>query len=59
MKNLLIISFILYDYIQNKISLNTGILLKNVLVPRLSNNPFASCFFLYKSSFFSVTYSTF
>ena len=40
-------SFILYNCIQwnciqNKISLNIGILLTSVLMPRLLNNPFAS-----------------
>ena len=45
-KNLLIISFILYNCNQNKRSLNIGILLKSVLIPRLLNNSFASCFLI-------------
>ena len=32
--------------IQNKTSPNIGILLKGVLIPRLLNNPFASCFLI-------------
>ena len=31
---------------QNKTSSNKGILLKGVLIPRLLNNPFASCFLI-------------
>ena len=38
--------FILYNYSQNKISPNSGILLKGVLRPRLLNNHFASCFLI-------------
>ena len=46
-KNILIISSILYNCIQNKTSLNIGILLKSVLISRLPNNPFASRFFIH------------
>ena len=39
--------FILYNRIdKNKISLNTGILLKSFLILRLLNNPFASSFLM-------------
>ena len=31
---------------KNKTSPNNGILLKGVLIPRLLNNPFASCFLI-------------
>ena len=44
-------SFILYNCsqwncIQNKTSLSIGILIKSVLITRLFNNPFASCFLI-------------
>ena len=32
---------------QNKTSPNIGILLKGVLIPKLLNNPFASCFLIH------------
>ena len=35
-----------WNCIQNKTSPNKGILLKVVLIPRLLNNPFASCFLI-------------
>ena len=38
--------FFLYKYIQNKISRNTGILLKRFLITRLFSNPFASSFLI-------------
>ena len=39
-----IIDYIIHFIIQNKASPNKQILLKGVLIPRLPNNPFASCF---------------
>ena len=44
-KNVITISFIIIC-IQNKISPSTGILLNGVLMPKLLNNPFASCFLI-------------
>ena len=44
--NVLIISFILYNLTENKTTLDIGILLKDVLIPRLLNNHFASCFLI-------------
>ena len=35
-----------YNCIQNKTSPNIGSLCKGVLIPRLLNNPFASCFLI-------------
>ena len=41
-----LIDYIIHFIIQNKTSPNIGILLKGVLIPRLLNNPFASCFLI-------------
>ena len=40
------INFIIHFIIQNKTSPSIGISLKGVLIPRLLNNPFASCFLI-------------
>ena len=51
------VNYFVHFLIQNKASPNNGILLRGVLMPRLLNNHFASCF-LKNFGFFRTTYST-